>query len=245
VGLGSQLQHPVQSGIAAAEKLISENESSEALAKRIDALRSAALAEDPDAAEFYGFKPPKDKEVGKAEAADGPAEATGDPSSGKLAPELEQALRLTRNRDKAQDLTQDTFERCVLRLPTAVPAEKVVSWMLVVMRHLFLDEPFLVPGALQAEGPRLGGSSSRHLRNHVGAPHPVSLGQVGGRPLRRMVRMGVVETHDFQTLLPYLLLNSNKLLRINGIAIPWRIASKVIARDRRNGDTSAIPEPPG
>jgi len=52
----------------------------------------------------------------------------------------QQALRLTRNRDKAQDLTQDTFERCVLRLPTAVPAEKVVSWMLVVMRHLFLDE---------------------------------------------------------------------------------------------------------
>jgi hypothetical protein len=80
-------------GIAAAEKLISENESSEALAKRIDALRSAALAEDPDAAEFYGFKPPKDKEAGKAEAADGPANATGELSSGKLAPELEKALQ--------------------------------------------------------------------------------------------------------------------------------------------------------
>jgi RNA polymerase sigma-70 factor (ECF subfamily) len=52
----------------------------------------------------------------------------------------QQALQLTRNRDKAQDLTQDTFERCLRRLPTGVPAEKVLSWMLVVMRHLFLDE---------------------------------------------------------------------------------------------------------
>jgi hypothetical protein len=114
------------------------------------------------------------------------------------------------------------------------------SWL----PNLFLDEPFLVPGALQAEGPRLCSSPSCHLRNHVGAPHPVSLGQVGRRPLRGMVGMGVVETHDFQTLLPYLLLNSDKLLRINGIAIPRGIAPKVLAGDRRNGGTSAIREPP-
>jgi hypothetical protein len=114
----------------------------------------------------------------------------------------------------------------------------------LLLHNLFLYEPFLVPRALQAEGPCFGSSSSCYLRNYVGAPHPVRLGQVGGRPLGRMVRMGVVETHDFQTLLPYLLLNSDKLFRINGIAIPRGIASKVIATDRRNGGTSAIPEPP-
>src|ERR1700724_3507960 len=105
------------------------------------------------------------------------------------------------------------------------------SWL----HDFFLYEPFLVPGALQAEGPRLGSSSRCHLRNHVRTPHPVSLGQVGRRPTSRMVRMGVVETDDFQSMPPYLLLNSNKLLRINGIAISRGIASKVIARDRRNG----------
>jgi len=34
-----------------------ENESSKALAARVDALRAEALASDPDAAEFYGFEP--------------------------------------------------------------------------------------------------------------------------------------------------------------------------------------------
>src|SRR5258708_21539354 len=56
-----------------AEKFAVENESSKALAARIDAMRAEALAKDPDAAEFYGFEPP-------------PAE-TGKTGSGKAASE--------------------------------------------------------------------------------------------------------------------------------------------------------------
>jgi RNA polymerase sigma-70 factor (ECF subfamily) len=52
----------------------------------------------------------------------------------------QQALQLTRDRDQAQDLTQDTFERCLRRMPARVPDDKVLSWMMVVMRHLFVDE---------------------------------------------------------------------------------------------------------
>ncbi len=85
-------------GVAAAEKLVSENDSSEALAERIDALRTAAQAADPDAAEFYGFKLPGDQAEGEAEhqpkrAADRASDATGESSSDKLAPELEKALQ--------------------------------------------------------------------------------------------------------------------------------------------------------
>ncbi len=41
-----------------AERLVAENETSKALAARVDAMRAEALAGDPDAAEFYGFEPP-------------------------------------------------------------------------------------------------------------------------------------------------------------------------------------------
>jgi hypothetical protein len=44
-----------------AERLLSENQSSEALAARVDAMRAEALAKDPDAAEFFGFELPEAK----------------------------------------------------------------------------------------------------------------------------------------------------------------------------------------
>lgn len=46
---------------SALDKLAAENETSKALAARVDALRAEALANDPDAAEFYGFEPPEAK----------------------------------------------------------------------------------------------------------------------------------------------------------------------------------------
>ena len=46
-------------GALAAEKLIAENQSSEQLAAEVDALRARAAANDPDAAEFYGFDLPE------------------------------------------------------------------------------------------------------------------------------------------------------------------------------------------
>src|SRR6185437_7328793 len=42
---------------AAADFAAMENETSAALAARVDAMRAEALAEDPGAAEFYGFEP--------------------------------------------------------------------------------------------------------------------------------------------------------------------------------------------
>ncbi|GKQ52878.1 hypothetical protein [Bradyrhizobium sp. Ce-3] len=43
----------------AAEKLIADGEDAERLAERVDALRAEALANDPEAAEFYGFDLPE------------------------------------------------------------------------------------------------------------------------------------------------------------------------------------------
>jgi len=84
-------------GLTAAERLVSENESAKELAARVDALRAAAAAEDSDAADFYGFELPNGGEdAGKAEpAADKtPNDSSdADPSSLKLAPELERALQ--------------------------------------------------------------------------------------------------------------------------------------------------------
>ena len=85
-------------GATAAEKLVAENETSRALAARVDALRAEVLANDPDAAEFYGFAPP---ETAAAEADIDKAGPTGlaheeqgvsrDPAG--LDPELEKALQ--------------------------------------------------------------------------------------------------------------------------------------------------------
>jgi len=83
----------------AAERLIAESETSEALAERVDALRAAALAKDPGAAEFFGFETPPTTAEGAASAneADGPGreplEQSGDPAVPGLDPEIEKALQ--------------------------------------------------------------------------------------------------------------------------------------------------------
>jgi hypothetical protein len=85
-----------RASVMAAEKLVSDDQSSEALADRIDALRTAAQANNPDAAEFYGFEPQRDKrkgEAGKSERRSANADMIGDPPADKLAPELERALQ--------------------------------------------------------------------------------------------------------------------------------------------------------
>jgi hypothetical protein len=84
----------------AVDRLMAENETSQALAARVDALRAEALATDPDAADFYGFEPPQaktekaerqDSESGASESQ--PTEANGDPTPGELDPEIEKALQ--------------------------------------------------------------------------------------------------------------------------------------------------------
>jgi RNA polymerase sigma-70 factor, ECF subfamily len=53
---------------------------------------------------------------------------------------LLRALRLTcGDADRARDLVQDTFERCLRHLTPQIREEKILPWLVVVMRHLFID----------------------------------------------------------------------------------------------------------
>lgn len=81
-------------GIIAAEELIAENESSRTLAARIDALRAEALANDPEAADFYGFEP-ADNDDRNADAAQSEPASRNDakPLPAELDPMLEKALQ--------------------------------------------------------------------------------------------------------------------------------------------------------
>lgn len=81
-----------------ADRLLAENLSSEALAARIDAMRTEALARDPDAAEFFGFELPQTKtdkaERAKSEAPGNAApEASNKTSLEGLDPALAKALQ--------------------------------------------------------------------------------------------------------------------------------------------------------
>ena len=80
----------------AMEKLIADAETSKALAERVDTLRAEALANDPGAAERYGFELPgtqaDDTASGDKEAGDWES-AGADVAASSLDPELESALQ--------------------------------------------------------------------------------------------------------------------------------------------------------
>ncbi len=78
----------------AADKRTSENESAEALAANIDAMRADVAAHDPDAADFYGFEQPDAVERGEEDvaAASNPAEQREERAD-RLDPDLEQLMR--------------------------------------------------------------------------------------------------------------------------------------------------------
>ena len=84
---------------SATDRFAVENESSKALAARVDALRAEAWAKDPDAAEFYGFEPLQTKvektesETREGEAETNPREGAADQTTAELDPELEKALQ--------------------------------------------------------------------------------------------------------------------------------------------------------
>jgi hypothetical protein len=83
---------------AAADIAAMENETSTALAARVDALRAEALAKDPDAAEFYGFEPLQ-AEADKSKTDDSDPRKTAsepddldDPKTMGLDPEIEKVI---------------------------------------------------------------------------------------------------------------------------------------------------------
>jgi RNA polymerase sigma-70 factor, ECF subfamily len=49
------------------------------------------------------------------------------------------ALSLTRDLDDAWDLVQDTMERALTHIPACLPPEKMGSWLLTILRNLFID----------------------------------------------------------------------------------------------------------
>jgi hypothetical protein len=85
-------------GVTAAERLVAENESSKELASRVDALRAEAQANDPNAAEFYGFEPPNsgNEQVNKEDerkTTQARADAPSDRASAQLDAEIEKAIQ--------------------------------------------------------------------------------------------------------------------------------------------------------
>ncbi|QOG22043.1 hypothetical protein [Bradyrhizobium sp. SEMIA] len=78
----------------AGDRQIAENESSEELAVRIDALRADVAANDPDAPEFYGFEQPKDGEEPDEEI-EASSRTKQDPGkrSAEIDPDLEQLMQ--------------------------------------------------------------------------------------------------------------------------------------------------------
>lgn len=84
----------------ALEKLVAEAKTSKELAQRVDAIRTEALANDPEAAKLYGFEPPQ-AGVGEPapineEAGEGTGERSNfgaDPVTSSLDPELDKALQ--------------------------------------------------------------------------------------------------------------------------------------------------------
>jgi hypothetical protein len=86
-------------GMTAAERLVAEDETSMALAARVDAMRAEALARNPDAAEFYGFRPAEakadnadsDKDESQATAGES-ADLRGDGVAEGLDPEIAKVI---------------------------------------------------------------------------------------------------------------------------------------------------------
>lgn len=83
-------------GVRAIEKVMAEGATSKVLAERVDALRAAALAHDPEAAEFYGFDLPKDshkKESSGENAQSEPDARDHERTASRLDAELQTALQ--------------------------------------------------------------------------------------------------------------------------------------------------------
>jgi len=77
------------------DRKAAENETSEALARRIDALRADVAANDPDAPEFYGFKQPENDREEPDEEIEASSRTGKDPEkhSAELDPDLEQFMQ--------------------------------------------------------------------------------------------------------------------------------------------------------
>lgn len=93
-----------------------------------------------------------------------------------------------------------------------------------------------------AESERIGNSSFAllHAGDHVGAADPMRFGEIGLRPLRRMIGMGVVEANDVFSAFPAFALDAYQFSRVDVVAIMGGIGASVATPSRRGDDSSSI-----
>ena len=76
--------------------------------------------------------------------------------------------------------------------------------------------------------------------DHVGAPDPVGLGQIGHGPARGMIRMRMIEADDLFAALPAFALDLDQFLGIDVIAIVGRVEARVAAPRRARDSLRSI-----
>src|ERR1035438_2400266 len=97
-------------------------------------------------------------------------------------------------------------------------------------RYLLVHELLVgLVAAGQFKRGRYGGFALLDAGDYVGAAHPVSFGEIGGRPLGGMIGMGVVEADDIFSALAAFALNADQLFRIDLVAVVGRIVAHVSA----------------
>src|SRR5947207_9961079 len=101
----------------------------------------------------------------------------------------------------------------------------------------------VVPGEL--ERIRQHGFAFFYAGDHVRAAEPVSLGVVGLRPLRGVVRMGMVEADNILFALAGFTLDVHQFFRIDVVAVLRRVGAGVTGTGKRSDHASAVLlEPP-
>ncbi len=86
---------------------------------------------------------------------------------------------------------------------------------------------FLLGGAGEEEGAGGGRFSAADFGNEVEAAEPVRFGEVGLRPLGRVIGMGVVEAGDFEATQMGVAQDGGQIFGRDPVAVAWRLFFRV------------------
>jgi len=100
---------------------------------------------------------------------------------------------------------------------------------------LVLEALVFLRGAGEEKGIGHLGFALRDLGDDVAAADPMSLGEIGGRPLRRVVGMGVIEAGDVETLFGGFALDLYQFNGSNVVAV-MRLVGSCVSRAHRRRD---------
>src|SRR4051812_13573384 len=144
------------------------------------------------------------------------------------------------------------FAACVLPLPAlrSVCSAFAASVPLLPVLRGFValaDLDFFVDQALvgfvaagQFEGVRQDSFSVFHTCDHVGAAEPVSFGEVGLRPFRGMVGVGMVEADNVFSAFAAFTLDADQFARVDAVAVVGGVGAGVAAGGGRGHDFCAV-----